>query len=120
MAISDEYINYVIEQLECIGTVISKKMFGGAGLYFEGIIFGLIADDVLYFKVDDSNRADYEEAGMVPFKPFGDKSYAMQYYEVPVEVLEDPDILKSWINKSLIVAHKSTSKKRIKKVTPRK
>jgi TfoX/Sxy family transcriptional regulator of competence genes len=61
----------VLEQLQGAGPVTAKKMFGGVGLYIDMVFFGLIADDVLYLKVDDSNRADYEAEGMKPFKPFG-------------------------------------------------
>jgi DNA transformation protein len=104
MSVSDEYLTYVVDQLECIGPVQSRRMFGGAGLYYDGLFFGLIADDVLYFKVDDSNRFDYEAAGTGPFCPFPDKTYVMQYYEVPIEVLENRDTLRDWAQKALDVA----------------
>jgi DNA transformation protein len=81
-------------------------MFGGAGLYFDGLFFALIADDILYFKVDDSNRPDYEAAGMGPFRPFPDKSTVMRYYEVPIEVLENRDALREWAEKARRVAER--------------
>jgi DNA transformation protein len=87
MPFSEEYLDYVLDQLKSIGPVIARKMFGGVGLYWNGVFFALIADDTLYFKVDDSNRSDYEAVGMGPFKPFAEKSYAMQYYEVPADVV---------------------------------
>ncbi len=98
MPVNQEYIDYVIDQLAAFGPVTARRMFGGAGLYHQGKFFGLIADDVLYLRVDDDNRKDYIEAGMEPFKPFG--SYAMGYYEVPAEVLEDPDELAQWARKA--------------------
>jgi len=79
-------------------------MFGGAGLYLDGVFFGLVADDILFFKVDDTNKPDYVAAGSGPFKPFGTNSYEMSYYEVPGDVLEDPDMLKEWAMKALLVA----------------
>jgi DNA transformation protein len=85
-------------------------MFGGAGLYFDGLFFALVADDVLYFKVDDSNRSDYEAASMDPFCPFPDKPYAMQYYEVPIDVLENRDTLRDWAQKALDVAERRADK----------
>jgi DNA transformation protein len=85
-------------------------MFGGAGLYFEDLFFGIIADDVLYFKVDDSNRADYEAEGMGPFKPFPDKIEVMQYYEVPIDVLENKNTLREWAEKAVIVAELKAKK----------
>lgn len=63
-------------------------MFGGVGLYCDEFFFGLIARDTLYLKVDDSNREDYVRAGMKPFQPYPDRPGTMQYYDVPVGVLE--------------------------------
>jgi DNA transformation protein len=73
MAISDEFIDYVIDQLAAWGEVYARKMFGGAGLYRDETMFGLIADDVAYLKVDDSNREDFVRAGASPFNPYPDK-----------------------------------------------
>ncbi len=117
MSFSEEYLDYVLDQLKWVGPITAKKMFGGVGLYLNGVFFALIAEDVLYFKVDDSNRPDYEAAGMGPFKPFGEKSYTMQYYEVPVDVLEDMEMLRIWANKALAVAIRklATRKSRLKK-----
>lgn len=113
--INDSYIAYIVDQLEHLGMVTVKKMFGGAGLYHDGIIFGVMADDILYFKVDNSNRADYEKVGMNPFKPFEDKPMIMPYYEVPPEVIENKENLASWALKALAVSRCSPSKKRKKK-----
>ena len=117
MPVSQEYLDHIIDQLQAFGTVTLRRMFGGAGLYHKGKFFGLIADDVLYFKVDDKNRKEYIDAGMGPFKPFG--SYAMGYYEVPADVLEDPDELARWAGKSFSAAGK-TRKKNVKSTTGRK
>ena len=102
--VSNEYLDFVLEQLEPAGAVSARKMFGGVGLYLQGHFFALIAEDVLYFKVDDANRGDFEAAGMEPFKPFTDKPTVMSYYEVPVEVLEDRRQLKEWADKALSAA----------------
>ncbi len=106
MAVSDEFVDYVIDQLAGWGEVIARRMFGGAGLYCQGVMFGLIADDVAYLKVDDSNRDDFLKTGSTPFNPYPDKakSTVMSYYEIPVDVLEDPEQLAKWAERSLIVA----------------
>src|SRR5258705_11478130 len=88
MPVSEEYLDYVVDQLGCIGEVAAKRMFSGVGLYHDGLFFGLIAGDVLYFNVDDQNRPAYRTAGARPFQPYGDESYSMYYYEGPVDVLE--------------------------------
>ncbi|MCK5131792.1 MAG: TfoX/Sxy family protein [Candidatus Sabulitectum sp.] len=100
MAISDEFLCYVLDQFSELG-VTYRKMFGGAGLYHQGKVFGLIADDVVYLKVDDSNRKNYMDAGSPQFKPFPDKDMFMPYYEIPSSVLEDPDELCEWALESL-------------------
>ena len=111
MAVTPSYRSFVIEQLEQISSITSKNMFGGVGLYAEGYYFALIGDDRLYFKVDDSNRPDFEAAEMEPFRPYGDER-AMQYYEVPIEVLEDVDLLRGWAEKAIAVARRAKQRKR--------
>ena len=106
MPVSEEYLDYVVDQLGCLGQVVSKRMFGGVGLYFDGLFFALIAGDVLYFKVDDENRREYQDAGSKPFQPYGDDSYSMSYYEVPVEVLENIDQLKTWARRAVAAAER--------------
>jgi DNA transformation protein len=116
MPVSKEYLDYVVDQLGCVGEVAPKNMFGGVGLYHDGFFFGLIASDVLYFKVDDENRPDYETAGARPFQPYGEESYSMGYYEVPVDVLEDVDQLRAWTRGAVAAAaRKASSRKRKKK-----
>jgi len=108
MAVAAEYLAYVIDQLSVLGGVTSRRMFGGVGLYRGEHFFGLIADDVLYFKVDDTNRPDYVREGMKSFRPFHDRpQYEMAYYEVPASALEEPETLADWARKSLAVAGRS-------------
>ena len=116
MPFSEEYLDYVVDQLACIGEVTAKKMFGGVGLYHDGLFFGLIADDVLYFKVDDENRPEYKRAGAKPFQPYGEESDSMSYYAVPIDVLEDVDRLRTWTRGAVAAAtRKAASRKRKKK-----
>ena len=116
MPVSEEYIEYVVDQLSCIGEVSPKRMFGGAGLYHDGLFFGLIAADALYFKVDDENRPQYEAARAKPFQPYGEDSYSMSYYEVPAGVIEDVDQLRAWARASVAAAaRKATTRKRKRK-----
>lgn len=103
--------NWVLEQLESVGQITSRRMFGGLGIYADGMFFAFIANDLLHFKVDDSNRSDFESAGTGPFRPYDDER-TMQYYEVPVDVLEDQDQLAQWANRALEVARASKKGKR--------
>ena len=111
MSISDEFVAYVQDQFSAWGEVTSRKMFGGVSLYRDGVMFGLIADDVAYLKVDDSNRADFEKAGSSPFKPYPDKPGVMPYYEIPPDVLEQPEELARWAERALAVQIKKKGPK---------
>jgi len=104
MGVSDEFAEFVIDQLSGWGDVSVRRMFGGAGLYCEGAMFGLIADDVAYLKADDSNREAFLQAGSSAFQPFPDKKMTMPYYDIPVDVLENRDELAGWAERSLAVA----------------
>jgi DNA transformation protein len=108
MAVSDEFADFVVDQLSGWGDVSVRRMFGGAGLYCRGVMFGLIADDVAYLKVDDSNRKDFIKAGSSPFNPYPDKvkTTVMSYYEIPADVLENREELAKWAQRSLTVAKK--------------
>lgn len=82
----------------------AQAMFGGVGIYSGGVFFALIADDTLYFKVDDSTRPDFVARGMEPFRPFGEDGGTMQYYQLPEDLLEDPDALRPWAEKAVAIA----------------
>jgi DNA transformation protein len=111
LAVSDQYIHYVLEQLAGLGRVTTRRMFGGAGLYCDGLFFGLVARDELYFKVNDSNRADYEARGMQQFKPYRDKpAVSLTYYGVPVDVIEDAEECVKWARRSLNAARGRTGR----------
>jgi DNA transformation protein and related proteins len=110
LKVSDAFKSFVLDQLADTGDVTSKSMFGGVGLYCDGVFFGIIARDVLYLKVDDSNRADFERARSRPFKPYPDRPGTMQYYEVPVDVLESLVDLTAWARKSVSVAARAGRK----------
>lgn len=112
MAVSAEYRGFVLEQLGRVTPVTSRSMFGGVGIYADGLFFALMDDDALYLKVDDSNRGDFEAAGQGPFRPFGDDQHAMQYYELPAELLEDADALRPWVLKAVDVARAARTRKR--------
>src|SRR5215216_5842628 len=88
MSVSPSYKTFVLEQLSGAGTVTARAMFGGVGLYCQGLFFGLIDDDTLYLKVDDATRPEFERLGSQPFRPYGDDSQVMQYYALPADLLE--------------------------------
>ena len=106
MAVSNDFLEYMIDQLSAFGEVTARKMFGGAGLYRDGKMFCLVAEDVAYLKVDDTNRGKYEEVGSGPFSPYPDKPGMMSYFEIPPDVLENPEELTVWAEESLLIQKK--------------
>ena len=104
LSVSPGFRQFVLDQLEELGGVTPRSMFGGVGLYHRGVFFGILAGNVLYLKVDDSSRGEYEQAGMRPFKPYPDRSGTMQYYEVPLGVLESSAELAQWASRAIRVA----------------
>lgn len=112
MAVSKDFLDYVLDQLSTFGRVTARRMFGGIGLYKDELFFGLIDDNVVYFKADDSNRADYEARGARRFRPFRDKPLlSLSYYEVVESVLEDAEELAVWARKSRAAASAKAGKK---------
>lgn len=111
MSVTDDYLAYVVDQLAGLGPVETKRMFGGVGIYFKDLFFAVIADDELYFKVDDSTRPDYQALGMEPFRPYEAKETVMSYYQVPIDVLENRNHLRDWAQKAVNVAQTARAKK---------
>ncbi len=110
MPVSDEFLEYVLDQLADWAEVLANRMFGGAGLYRQGKMFGLIADDVAFLKVGELNREDFHKAGSRLFQPYPDKKTIMPYGEIPAEVLEDRHELARWAEKAFAVATRESGK----------
>jgi DNA transformation protein len=120
MPYSKEYLQYVLEQLGGLRGAVARRMFGGAGLYYEELFFGLLSGDTLYFRVNDANRGDYEALGMSRFRPYEDKPLlSFNYYEVPAHVLEDADELIVWARRSLDAAQSAEAARATARKTKR-
>jgi TfoX/Sxy family transcriptional regulator of competence genes len=104
LTVSPAFKSFVLDQLQELGDVTPRSMFGGVGLYHRDVFFGILARDTLYLKVGDSNREDYTRAGMKAFTPYADRSGSMKYYAVPLEILESPTDLAVWAGKAIAVA----------------
>lgn len=108
--------------LSCFGEVKTRFMFGGYGVYHQGLMFGLIDTDTLYFKADEVTIPDFQAQGCGPFvwiRPSDGAEMPMGYYKVPLEVLEHSATLAQWAAKAFDVAlrAKAAPKKKSKKKT---
>ena len=101
-------------KLAPVGHFQARRMFGGMGVYLDDVIFGLIFDGTLWLRVDDRNRADFEQAGMAPFtyEKSDGKQISITYWECPAKVLKDGKLLRDWVAKSKAA---SAERKRAKK-----
>jgi DNA transformation protein len=119
--VSSDYLQYVLEQLARLPRVTSRRMFGGIGMYSDGVFFGIIASDTVFFKVDDSTRERYVERGSEPFRPYKDRpEVSMSYFQVPAEILEDADELVPWARDAVRAAAAKVESKRTPKRAPKK
>ena len=111
MPVNSSFQTLVLDQLgRVMPGIRARPMFGGVGIYAGEIFFALIADDTVYFKVDESTRGDFEARGMGPFRPFGDDGGTMKYYQLPEDLLEDPEALRSWAEKAVTIARQRKSR----------
>lgn len=104
MRVSRSVRDFVLDQLGDLDGLRAHSMFGGLGLYKGETFFGIVAADVVYFKVDRSSRRVYEAAGSKPFRPYANREMSMPYYAVPVEVLESAPTLTKWARRAVAAA----------------
>jgi len=104
----DEFVAFLLEQMQLLGPVSAKAMFGGYGIYIDDLMFALVADDVLYLKTNADNLPDFTQRGLSPFSyERNGKSFNMSYSEAPAEVLEDADVMLQWANRAIDAALKN-------------
>lgn len=119
---ADSFHDFVRELFAGLGPIKVKRMFGGAGVYADGVMFGLLADDAIYLKADDTLKAALTEEGCGPFVwtpssgPRAGEKIDMGYWRLPDAALDDPDLAAEWGAKALAVAKaKAKAKPKAKK-----
>lgn len=114
-AASNEFVAMVCESLAPLGDVRARRMFGGYGIFCDGVPFALIAFDTLFFRTDEINRPAYESRGLQPFRPFADRpeprSMVMPYHTPPDSVFDDPEEMLAWARPAFEAALRARAKK---------
>lgn len=83
-------------------------MFGGAGVYRDGVMFGLVSGDQLFLKCDDTTSSRFRDAGCAPFTyEKNGNPVEMSYWSIPDEALDDGELLKRWVDLAYAVALKA-------------
>lgn len=107
-----EFSAYVVDLMQSLGPVRGQRMFGGFGLFLDDLMFGLIADNTLYLKADDSNRAAFEELGLGPFVYSKQgRDFSLSYYQAPEDSLEDLELMQHWATCAYAAALRAAAKK---------
>lgn len=115
MAIDAGTALFLQEQLAAIGPISVRRMFGGGGVYADGIMFGLLIGDALYFKAGKDNQSRFKDEGMAPFSYVGrGRVVALSYWRVPERLLDDPDELCVWARRALADARNAKASGRRK------
>ena len=108
MSASTEFTTYILDRLQALGPIETRRFFGGVGLLADATQFAMIMGNTLYFVVNDATRAKYEQAGMSCFS-YSTKTRQVQvrrYFALPEEVLDDQDALRTWAREAMQAARK--------------
>jgi DNA transformation protein len=104
------FVAYVVELMQVIGPVQSRAMFGGHGLFLDGLMFALVSNTVLYLKVDKGSLANFQSRGLDAFTYVkNSKDYKMSYYQAPDEALEDVAEMSHWANQAYASARRAAA-----------
>jgi DNA transformation protein len=105
MVASPEFLEFAQELFAPLGGVSTRRMFGGAGLYCRGLMFGLIHDDTVYLKADAETAKAFEARGCGPFTYEGKgKPVQMSYWQMPADLIDNAEEAVAWAKTALGVA----------------
>jgi DNA transformation protein len=108
MATSEGFIEHLKDVLSGLGPVSVRRMFGGAGIYADGVMFALVADDTLYLKADAETKRAFAAEGLEPFGYDGHgKRIALPYWRAPERLLDDPEEMVAWARIALALARRT-------------
>jgi DNA transformation protein len=113
MVASDGFAEFLREQLVPLGRVTMRRMFGKTGVFCDGLMFGMVTDNMLYLRVDDHNRAAFKEAESFPPLSYEKKGSAidLSFWRAPERLFDEPDELVAWARVALAAAHRVAAKR---------
>jgi DNA transformation protein len=120
MVASDSFAEFLHEQLAPLGRVTTQRKLGKTGVFRDGVMFAMVADDTLYFRVDDHNRAVFREAEAFPPLSYekGGRSIGLSFWRAPERLFDEPNELMTWARAAAAAAHRVATKR--KRTTRRK
>jgi DNA transformation protein len=113
MVASDSFAEFLREQLAPLGRVTMRRMFGKTGVFCDGLMLGMVRGDTLYFRVDDNNRATFNEAASFPPLNYQKKggSIDLSFWRAPERLFDEPDELIAWARAALGVARRVAARR---------
>jgi DNA transformation protein and related proteins len=113
MVASDTFADFLREQLAPLGRVTMRRMFGKTGVFCDGVMFAMVTENTLYFRVDDQNRAIFEEAAAFPPLNYEKKGCTidLSFWRVPERLFDEPDELVTWARAALAAARRVATKR---------
>jgi len=114
MVASASFAEFLREQLAPLGHLTLRRMFGKTGVFCDGVMLGMVADNTLYFRVDDGNRAAFKEAEAVPPLNYakGGELIDLSFWRAPERLFDEPDELVEWARVALAAARRVAAKNR--------
>jgi DNA transformation protein and related proteins len=108
MVASESFADFLRERLAPLGRVTTRRMFGKTGVFCDGLMFGMVTDDTLYFRVDDHNRAAFKEAESFPPLNYEKKGRTidLSFWRAPERLLDEPDEFVTWARIALAAARR--------------
>ena len=113
MVATDSFAEFLREQLAPLGRVTMRRMFGKTGVFCDGLMFGMVTDNMLYLRVDDGNRAAFKEAESVPPLSYEKKGCTIDlaFWRAPERLFDEPDELATWARAALAAARRVAAKR---------
>ena len=114
MVASDSFAEFLREQLAPLGRVATRRMFGKTGVFCDGAMFGMVTDNMLYFRVDDRNREAFAEAASMPPLNYAKKGATidLSFWRAPERLFDEPDELVAWARLALAAARRVAAKRK--------
>ena len=114
MVASDSFGEFLREELVPLGRVTLRRMFGKTGVFCDGVMFGMVTDNTLYFRVDDHNRTLFKEAEASPPLSYGKKGATidLSFWRAPERLFDEPDELVAWARAALAAARRVAAKRK--------
>ena len=113
MVASDDFAEFLREQLAPLGHVTMRRMFGKTGVFHDGVMLAMVRDNTLYFRVDGENRETFREAASFPPLNYEKKggSIDLAFWRAPERLFDEPDELVAWARAALAAARRVAAKR---------